>query len=232
MTLTHTKHTDWADSSGEPPKWDGLNKLGKKIVAKMENMRMIIDVSHASDKTVEDVLEIASRPIMASHSNARALCDISRNIPDDLLEEIAARGGYIGINFFPGFLNKKIFDQVTKNLKKYNKEYQEKIAGKENSPDILNQAELELFSKIVQGTDSVDLTAVIDHIAHIAETGGAECVGLGSDFDGIPSTPTDLTDVSCYPSLVHGLSERGFTTREIDNIMGRNLFNFFKKFDR
>jgi len=100
MTLTHTKNTDWADSSGDEPKWDGLNKLGRQIIEKMNKLGMAIDVSHVSDKTVEDVLEVTSMPIMASHSCARNLCDIPRNIPDDLIKEIAERKGYIGINFF------------------------------------------------------------------------------------------------------------------------------------
>jgi membrane dipeptidase len=232
MTLVHTKNTDWADSSGDKPQWDGLNKLGKKIIKKMDELKMAIDVSHSSDKTVEDVLEVTSMPVMASHSCSRVLCDISRNIPDNLIREIAERNGYIGVNFFPGFLKKNIYDQVTKNMKKYEKWYQKKIEGKENNPDILNQAELELYNKIVEGNDKVDLNTVIDHIAHIADVGGIDCVGLGSDFDGIPSTPTDLTDVSCYPSLIEGLSDRGFNRDEIQKIMGLNLFNFLKYFDR
>ena len=103
MTLTHSKNTDWADSSGDKPKHDGLNKLGRKIIEKMNELGMVIDVSHSSDKTVEDVLDISSMPIMASHSNARALCDIPRNLSDDLIREIAEKNGYIGVNFFPGF---------------------------------------------------------------------------------------------------------------------------------
>ena len=87
MTLTHTKNTDWADSSGDEPKWDGLNNLGRKIIAKMNELNMIIDVSHASDKTVEDVLEVSQMSIMASHSSSRTLCDIPRNIPDDLINK-------------------------------------------------------------------------------------------------------------------------------------------------
>ena len=232
MTLTHTKNTDWADSSGDEPKWDGLNKLGRKIIGKMDELSMVIDVSHASDKTVEDVLEVTSMPIMASHSCARALCDIPRNIPDDLIKEIGERKGYIGINFFPGFLKKNINEQVTKNLEKYKEWYQEKIEGDEDNPDILNKAEMKLCIKIVEGNDKVDLNAIIDHIVHIAEIGGVECVGLGSDFDGIPSTPTDLTDVSCYPALVNGLLDRGFNKREKQKIMGLNLYNFLKKFDK
>ncbi|DAC72619.1 MAG TPA: hypothetical protein DSN98_04355 [Thermoplasmata archaeon] len=231
MTLTHMKNTDWADSSGDSPRWDGLNALGKKIVTRMEEIHMVIDVSHASDKTVEDVLEVTSAPLMASHSNARALCDIPRNLPDDFIQEIAKRNGYIGVNFFPVFLKKSIFDQVYKNVEKYEPEHQQILQGKEDSPDFVNKAESKLFQKYVKGSDSVDINAVIDHIVHIAEVGGIDCVGLGSDFDGMSSTPTDLTDVSCYPVLIEGLSVRGFKTKEIRKIMGLNLYQFLKQFD-
>ena len=118
-----------------------------------------------------------------------------------------------------------------KNLENNKEWYQEKIEGNEDNPDILNQAEMELYMKIVEGNDKVDLNAIIDHIVHISEIGGLECVGLGSDFDGIPSTPTDLTDASCYPALIEGLSGKGFEMKEIQKIMGLNLFNFLKKFD-
>ena len=117
-------------------------------------------------------------------------------------------------------------------MEKYKKWYKEKIRGNADDPDVLNQAELELYKKIIEGNDEIDLNVIIDHIVHIAEIGGMECVGLGSDFDGIPSTPTDLTDVSCYPSLLSGLSVRGFNNKEIQKIMGLNLLNFFKRFDK
>jgi membrane dipeptidase len=231
MTLTHSKNTDWADSSGDSPRWDGLNALGRKIVAHMEELHMVIDVSHASDKTVEDVFDVTSAPLMASHSNARALCDIPRNLPDDLIKEIAGRKGYIGVNFFPVFLNKNIFDQVSKNVEKYEDEHQEIIHGNAENPDAVDKAEWELFRKYVRGSDSVDVNAVIDHIVHIVDIGGIDCVGLGSDFDGINSTPSDLTDVSCYPTLGEGLALRGFKPDEIRKIMGLNLFDFLKQFD-
>lgn len=230
MTLTHTKNNDWADSSGDEPKWDGLNKLGKKIILKMDKLGMAIDVSHASDRTIEDVLDTTSMPIMASHSCARALCDIPRNLPDDLILEIAKRKGYIGVNFFPGFLKKGIYAQMMKNLEKHKQEFQDKVEQNKNNPDFINQAELELYNKMVYRIDHIDLHAVIDHIVHIADIGGVECVGLGSDFDGIMATPTDLTDVSCYPSLVIGLSERGFKMNEIQKVMGLNLYNFLSCF--
>jgi membrane dipeptidase len=231
MTLTHSKNTDWADSSGESPRWDGLNALGRKIVVRMEELGMVIDVSHASDKTVEDVLDSTSMPFMASHSNARALCDIPRNLPDSLIKEIAERKGYIGINFFPIFLNKGIFDQVSKNIEKNKKEHQKIIQSAQGDPDLIDKAEWELFKKYMRGTDAVDVNTVVDHIVHVVDVGGIDCVGLGSDFDGINSTPTNLTDVSCYPTLVEALALRGFKSKEIRKIMGLNLFHFLKQFD-
>jgi membrane dipeptidase len=231
MTLTHTKNTDWADSSGDKPQHDGLSKLGKKIITEMNKMGMVIDVSHSSDKTTEHVLETSKMPIMASHSCARALCDIPRNIPDSLIKEIAEVKGYIGVNFCPGFLKKNINEQETKNFKKNSDWFKKEIEGNEDDPEIINNAEMELLSKIVKGNDEADLNAVIDHIVHIADIGGIDCVGLGSDFDGISSTPTDLTDVSCYPALAEGLAFRGFKAMEIRKIMGLNLFHFLKQFD-
>jgi membrane dipeptidase len=231
MTLTHTKNTDWADSSGDAPRWNGLNKLGRQIIEKMNKLKMIIDVSHCSDKTVEDVLEISNMPLMASHSSARTLCDMPRNISDDLIKEISDKKGFIGVNFFPGFLNKKIYDQVVKNMDKYKNWFEENTKGVKN-PDEINSIEMKYYTKIVEGNDKVDLNAIIDHITHISEVGGIDCVGLGSDFDGIPSTPIDLTDVSCYPFLVNGLSERGFNKEDIRKIMGLNLFEFFKRFEK
>jgi membrane dipeptidase len=168
---------------------------------------------------------------MASHSNARALCNIPRNLPDDLIREIAERNGYIGVNFFPVFLKKNIFDQVSENVEKYKNKHREILQNKEENPDLVNTAESELFKKYVRGTDSVDVNAVIDHIIHIVDVGGIDCVGLGSDFDGINSTPGDLIDVSCYPTLVEGLALRGFKAKEIRKIMGLNLFHFLKQFD-
>jgi len=231
MTLTHSKNTDWADSSADEPKHDGLNKLGRNVIKKMNELGMVIDVSHSSDRTVEDVLDFSSMPTMASHSNARALCDIPRNLSDDLISSIAEKKGFIGVNFFPGFLKKHINEQLMKNIEKNSKWLDKEIQGNEDDPDFINKAEMELSLKILDRIDSVDLNAVIDHIIHIVDIGGIDCVGLGSDFDGIPITPTDLTDVSCYPALIEGLALRGFKTKEIQKIMGLNLVYFLKQFD-
>jgi membrane dipeptidase len=229
MTLTHTRNTGWADSSNDEPKWDGLNDLGRKIVLKMNKLGMAIDISHCSDKTVKDVLEISQSPVMASHSCARSLCDIPRNLSDDLISKIASNNGYIGVNFFPLFLSQKIYDQALVNLKKYENWYKEETNKNKDDPDMLNRLEPELYDKMLEGTDKVDMSVLIDHISHIIDIGGIDCVGLGSDFDGINTTPIDLTDVSCYPALINELLNRGFNKNEVRKIMGINLYKFLKK---
>jgi len=231
ITLTHSKNNDWADSNGDQPKWDGINNLGRKIISKMDEMKISIDVSHSSDKTIQNVLEISKMPIMASHTCSRKICNIPRNLPDTLVKEISDKKGFIGVNFFPGFLNKNIYDQVYKKIKKYEKWYTENTEDQKN-PDIINQIDIEYYKKSVQGIDGVDLNSIIDHINHFIDVGSINCVGLGSDFDGIPMTPTNLTDVSCYPELVNGLFEKGFNEQEIRKIMGLNLFNYMKNFEK
>ena len=229
MTLTHTKNTDWADSSGDIPNHNGLTKLGRKIITKMNKLGMVVDVSHSSDKTIEDVLEITSKPIMASHSCSRALCDIPRNLPDSLIVEIANRNGYIGVNFYPGFLKKSINEQIMKNIEKESVRFNKQIKGKEDNPDLINRAEMKLCSKIVKGIDNVDLNAVIEHILHIVDVGGIDCVGLGSDFDGIPFTPKGLEDVSKMPNITYELVKRGYIEEDIMKIIGNNHLRLIKE---
>ncbi|MEE8566025.1 MAG: membrane dipeptidase [Candidatus Thermoplasmatota archaeon] len=231
ITITHNKNTDWADSSEDSPKWDGLNKLGIKILKRIEELKIIVDVSHSSDNTINDVIDISSKPIMASHSNSRSLCNIERNLPDNIISEIGENGGFIGVNFFPGFLNKNIYDQIINNLNKYKKGYEKKIQENKEKPDFIREIDGDFSKKLIQNNDYLDLNAVIDHVIQIADIGGINCVGLGSDFDGIPSTPIDLKDVSFYPNLIEGLIDGGFNFKEIKKIMGLNLYNFLKKFE-
>ncbi len=232
MTLTHSKNTDWADSSADDPEHDGLTKFGKRIIAEMNKLGMVIDVSHTSDKTVEDVLEVSTMPIMASHSCARSICNIPRNLSDELIGEIARRHGFIGVNFYPGFLDKGVYDQLLKNVKKNEAWFNSKLENHKDNPDKINKAEMQLCARMVQGISKVNIKAVINHIAHIADIGGTNCVGIGSDFDGIPLTPSNLSDVSCYPALIQGLYDQGFSQKEIKGIMGSNLLTFLAHFDR
>ena len=163
---------------------------------------------------------------MASHSNARKLCPIPRNLPDEFIREIAARKGFIGANFFPAFIKRRVFDQIEENFNKFAKEIKDRTRGRLDDPDFLSQVEWEYYQRAVAGNDPVGLDDVIDHIVHIAAIGGIDCVGLGSDFDGIPSTPTGLGNAAAYPALVVALQKRGFQEKEIRKICGLNLKNF------
>jgi membrane dipeptidase len=226
MTLTHSQNTDWADSTTDKPRANGLTALGRQIVKQMAEMGMAIDVSHASDRTIAHVLKTTAVAVMASHSNARKLCAIPRNLPDEFIREIAARNGFIGANFFPAFIKRRIFDQIEENFKKFAKEIRDKTRGHSDDPDFLSQVEWEYYQRAAAGTDPVGLDDVIDHIAHIAAIGGIDCVGLGSDFDGIPSTPAGLKNAAAYPALVTAMQKRGFREKEIRKICGLNLKNF------
>jgi membrane dipeptidase len=226
MTLTHSKNTDWADSTTDTPRANGLSALGRQIVRQMAQMGMAIDVSHASDQTIAHVLETTPVAIMASHSNARKLCPIPRNLTDEFIRAIAARRGFIGVNFCPAFIKRRVFDQIEENFSKFANEIKDKTRKRLDDPEFLSQIEWEYFLRSVAGTDPVALDDVIDHIAHIAATGGIECVGLGSDFDGIPSTPTGLRNAAAYSTLGIALQKRGFLEKEIRKICGLNLKNF------
>ena len=226
LTLTHSKNTDWADSTTDTPRANGLTALGRQIVRQLEHMGMAIDVSHASDQTISHVLQTTAVPIMASHSNSRKLCPIPRNLPDKFILEIAARRGFIGVNFFPAFIKRRVFDQIEANFQKFEKEIKERTRERLDDPDFLSQVDWEYYQRAVAGNDSVGLDELIDHIVHISTVGGIDCVGLGSDFDGIPSTPTGLKDTAAYPALVAALQKRGFQEKEIRKICGLNLKNF------
>jgi len=228
ITITHNKNTDWADSSSDETRWNGLNEKGIGFIKKIEELCMIVDVSHSSDETVNDILSVCSKPIMASHSNSRYICNIKRNLSDNIIKDIGENKGYIGVNFFPGFLNKKIFDQIMGNFDKYKIEHENMINENRNNIDLVRKLEYDFSLKLVEKNYLIDLNDVIDHIEHISDVGGIDVVGLGSDFDGIPSTPINLKDVSFYPNLVEGLMNRGFNFNEIKKIMGLNLYNFLK----
>ncbi len=232
MTLTHGKNTAWADSATDAPRFRGLTALGRRIVEQMERTGMAIDLSHVSDATARHILRIVNAPVMASHSNARRLCPIPRNLPDDLIRDIAACGGFIGVNFHPAFIQCNIYKQIESNFARFAAEIKARSRGRMDDPGFLSNLEWEYFKKAVVGNEKVRLDGLIDHILHIAGTGGIDCVGLGSDFDGIASTPVDLKNAAAYPVLVAGLRQRGFRASEVQKICGLNLRHFFLRMER
>lgn len=232
LTLTHGRNISWADSATDAPRVRGLTALGRRVVRRMEETAMAIDLSHASDATARAVLRAVGAPVLASHSNARRLCDVPRNLPDDLIRAIARRGGFIGVNFHPAFIRRRVYEQIEANFAAWDGEIKARARGREDDPRFLSDLEWEYFRRATRGNEPVALDGVIDHVVHIAAQGGIDCVGLGSDFDGIASTPAGLESAACYPALAAGLRRRGFRTSETRQVLGLNLRRFLLRVER
>ncbi len=228
FTLTWLNTNELGDSSGGERRWGGLSGLGRKAVAVLDRLGMVIDCSHASDETVFDVLEISGNPVILSHSCMRALCDIPRNASDEIVAAVGDRGGVTAINFFPGFLDPESHEKIMGLWSIYRKERKELC--KIYHGDV-HRADRELMPRYKPLLDEIELPgieAVIDHIAHAVSVAGPGCVGLGSDFDGIAVVPKGLEDISKVPAIAVELDKRGFSRGDMDRVMGLNLLELFE----
>ncbi|MGB2905455.1 MAG: M20/M25/M40 family metallo-hydrolase, partial [Candidatus Aminicenantaceae bacterium] len=236
MTLTHWTTTGWADASGDPePANQGLTELGEQIVKEMNRLGMIIDLSHSHDETFWDVLKITDQPVVASHSCCRALSDHHRNLSDEMLKALAENGGMIGINYLPDFLmaenQKKIQDLRTKLLEKYTlpQDQRELMRSDAETRRKFNQEYREKAKELRESLPVVDVKTVVDHIDHVVEvTGNSNHVGLGSDFDGIGSTPIGLEHTGKLANITTELHHRGYKDSDIKKILGGNFSRIFR----
>jgi len=239
MTLTHVNTNHWADSSGpfyepdfDPKKsavHNGLTEFGKDVVQEMNRIGMIVDISHVSDATIHDVLEVSRAPVMASHSSCRALSNIPRNLTDDQIRQIAAKGGVVMINFGSAFLDQKAYDALVAKLAKVRPEYLRIKASYAADPEKL-RAELRALAKRNEAKPvRANWTKVVDHIEHVMKVGGEDAVGLGSDFDGIDDPPIGLEDVSLYPKISEELLRRGHSEAQVKKILGENFLALFAR---
>jgi len=223
MTLTHFKTNDWADSSTDEAVHNGLSSYGRDVVREMNRLGMMVDVSHVSDKTFYDAVEASRAPVIASHSSMRALCNIPRNMSDEMLRVLAHTGGVVFINFNTAYLDEKAAAQFARLHTARDREIADMLAVNRNNP-----RRWELRRAIQQRYKAqlppVDIGAVLRHIDHVVKTIGADHVGIGSDFDGVSGmVPSGVEDVSKYPMLVKGLIDLGYSDGEIRKIMGENL---------
>ncbi|MCW5964884.1 MAG: dipeptidase [Bryobacterales bacterium] len=225
MTLTHSNSNNWADSSGDIEKPNnGLSPFGKQVVAEMNRLGMLVDISHVSDKTFWDVIETSKAPPFASHSSARALANIPRNMTDVMIVALAKKGGVVQINFGCEFLSQKSADASEQARPAFIAAMRELGEKYKNDPEKLRQARQEMFRSVRRDHPVVpatleDVVAQIDHVAKIA---GVDAVGIGSDFDGVGCVPTGLSDVSMWPSLTRALLEKGYSQQDILKIYGEN----------
>jgi membrane dipeptidase len=228
MTLTHSAATGWADSSTDSPRWHGLNDLGRSIIREMNTLGMMIDVSHVSDDTVRDVLAVSHAPIIASHSCCRTLCDTPRNLPDDLLRDIAAAAGVVGINFYPPFLDETARDAMLHGAGDLLRLLNQPVHAEAASLDQLAAQRHSEFLA-VQGIPPVSVDRVLDHIDHVVAVAGVDHVGLGSDFDGINAAPVGLSSAAAYPAITRGLLARGYADDDVLKILGGNFLRVLEQ---
>ncbi len=230
MTLTHNFNNDWADSGRDTAKHNGLTDFGKEVVREMNRLGMMIDVSHVSDKTMSDVLDTTKSPVIASHSSARALANHPRNIPDDLLKRIAQNGGVVMVNFYPTFIDQKVYDADKARTEKLKPQY-----------DAIRDTYKDNPTRIEEEIDKLDaanplpetpLSILIDHFDHIAKVAGVDHVGLGSDFDGVPSLPQGMKDIAQLPNITYELLKRGYTEEDVRKILGENLLRVMAENER
>ncbi len=238
MTLTHTNTNHWADSSGPfyLPDFDpkqsavhgGLSEFGRSVVKEMNRIGMIVDVSHVSDATVDDVLETSRAPVMASHSACRALVDMPRNLTDDQIKRIAAKGGLVMINFGSVFLDAKGYAMLRSELARLKPQYlalKKKFAKDQKA---FYGAAFRLLVKEVKRSRA-PWTAIVDHLEHVIKVGGEDAVGLGTDFDGIGDPPEGMDDYSMLPKITAELLKRGHSEARVKKVLGENFLAFFAR---
>ena len=223
MTLTHSGNAEWADSSTAKPEHNGLSEFGKDVVREMNRLGMIVDVSHVSDKTVADVLAVSKAPVFASHSDCRAICDAPRNMTDDMIRALAAKGGVIQINYHVGFLS-----QEFRNAEKAHPEWDKAIAlevqkrcGDRQGCQLIEGDRVTREYVLRGDLPRVDWTKIIEHIDRAVKIAGIEHVGLGSDFDGA-NMPFGMEDVSKLPQITNALLEKGYSEGDVKKILGEN----------
>jgi membrane dipeptidase len=228
ITLTHNSHNDICDSStGGKPRWNGLSPFGAEVVREMNRLGMMIDVSHISDQAFADVIRESQAPVFASHSCARALCKVPRNMTDPMIRELARKGGVIQINFYSAFLDEtykrqsdETWAQLEPEIKKIKEKYPDEDAGYWKAVAALWKT---------RAPEQPGISALIDHIDHVARLVGVDYVGLGSDYDGAGSFPRGLEDVTGYPLITYRLLERGYSEEDIKKVLGGNFLRFFKR---
>jgi membrane dipeptidase len=226
MTLTHSKNTAWADSATDEPKLGGLSPFGEEVVREMNWLGMLVDLSHVSPATMEDAIRVAQAPVIFSHSSARAVNDVPRNVPDDVLRMLPKNGGVVMVTFVPGFLSPKVAA-----WNKLQTAEQARLAQQFPNDAAAVKSGVDAWTKSNPAPRAL-VTDAADHIDHIRQVAGIDHIGLGGDFDGIESVVEGLEDVSKYPALTAELLRRGYKDDEIGKILGQNVLRVMREAER
>ncbi len=222
LTLTHNVHTDWADSAALPPVHGGLTAFGEAVVLEMNRLGMLVDLSHVSEGTMDDALRVSKAPVIFSHSSARAICDVPRNVPDAILKRLPANGGVVMVTFVAAFID----PEIAKAEKALNEALRARMA---NITDPAQRARISEEVRARHVLPKTTIAKVADHIEHIRKVAGIAHVGIGGDFDGNDVWPEQLDDVSTYPLLFAELIRRGWTDRELRMLAGENVLRVLER---
>lgn len=221
MTLTHNTNTSWADSAAQPSQHGGLTTFGEQVVHEMNRLGMLVDLAHVAPATMDDALRVSKAPVIFSHSSARAICDVPRNVPDSILKRLPQNGGVVMVTFVAGFIDPAIakiqqpaLDEITR-----------RSIGK--SPEEQEKLREEIMGKLKLPRPTI--AKVADHFDHIKKVAGVEHIGIGGDFDGNDAWPEHLSDVSMYPNLFAELIRRGWTDAELELVAGGNVLRAMEK---
>jgi membrane dipeptidase len=222
LTLTHSKNTAWADSCTDTPASGGLSPFGEEVVREMNRLGMLVDLSHTSPETMDDALRVTAAPVIFSHSSARAVNDVPRNVPDAILERLPANGGVVMVTFVPGFLS----PAVTEWNRLQGAEQARLAALHPSEPDAVS-AGVDAWTR-AHPAPRATIADAADHVDHIRQVAGIDHIGLGGDFDGITSVPQGLEDVSTYPALLAELLRRGYSEEDLRKIAGLNVLRVLR----
>jgi membrane dipeptidase len=228
MTLTHTSNNALADAATDNPVHKGLTPFGRAVVAEMNRLGMLVDISHVSPEVMRQAIEFSKAPVIFSHSSARAVADHPRNVPDDVLQMLTANDGVVMVNFYAGYvsqaMNQWVADQAAETSRYNSPPYGGLYIGQPERA----AAAMAVWEK-AHPAPVVTVKEVADHIEHIVKVAGIEHVGIGSDFDGIDVSPIGLADVSEYPNLFAELIHRGWSDAMLAKLAGGNVLRVMRK---
>jgi membrane dipeptidase len=225
MTLTHNQTLDWADAAAGPARHDGLTEFGREVVREMNRLGMLVDLSHVSPATMHATLDVAAAPVIFSHSSARALTDVPRNVPDDVLRRMPANGGLVMITFVPQFVNTAVAEYGFGRPPALQAELDRRLAAATTAAQ-RERITAEFWA--ANPRPRATLSDVADHIDHVRLVAGIDHVGLGSDFDGITDVVVGLEDTSTFPALFAELIRRGWSDEDLGKLASDNMLRVMR----
>ncbi len=226
MTLTHSANLPWADAATDTPVVGGLSKFGEEVVREMNRLGMLVDLSHVSPDTMEDALRVTEAPVIFSHSSARAICNVPRNVPDNILQMLPKNGGVVMVSFVPGFTSQEVAEYNARESTQ-----QQLLRAEYPANEAYFRAGLEKWRN-ANPAPRATIAQVADHVDHIRKVAGIDHIGFGGDFDGITDVVKGLEDVSTYPALTAELLKRGYKDEDIKKILGLNVLRVMRQAEK